>query len=138
MRLVVFTLLVMVSLIHPITTLPLVFYLLLAFYVKRKDSIIFLYALIAGLIIDTLLLRSIGTTSLFLLMALFFVVLYERKFEVVSVQFVLLSSVLATIAYLLLFWPSLFLQNIVVGGVFSVFFFLLFPGEKASDRLRVE
>lgn len=93
--------------------------LLLLFVFTKKPSVFFV-AFICGILLDSMLLRMIGSTSIFYLLFLLIVLLYDRKFEVISLPFVLALSVVGNILYAIYFdTPSLIFQ------IFVTFFMTL-------------
>ncbi len=83
-----------------ITTLSLVLisFLILMIFLKKKS--LFYLALITGVILDIFLLRPLGITSLMLVIFLFLIHLYEKKFETSTNYFVLLFSFFGSLIYL--------------------------------------
>lgn len=109
-----------------LTTLPLVLLALLCLAVARRKPWIFVLAFLTGIGLDILLVRTVGLSSLFFLIFLFIILLYERKYEIRTLPFVMITSFVGTLFYGLLFTlPSLFLQSVlsslVAGGVFLMF-----------------
>lgn len=109
-----------------LTTVPLVLLALLCLAVARKKTWIFPLAFFSGILLDILLVRVVGLTSLFFLVYLFFVLLYDRKYEIRTLPFIMVSAFVGTLLYGVLFsLPMLFIQAIissfVAGGVFMIF-----------------
>src|SRR6266700_5012533 len=93
-------LLLMLTIIEgTITTLPLVLIFLLLLAIRRRDEVVFVVAFISGLVLDILRLHTVGGTSLFLLCFLFLVLLYERKYEIDSLPFVILAAFVGTVGF---------------------------------------
>lgn len=115
-----------------ITTLPLVFIVLLCGAVVYKQTGVLIAALIAGVILDMLLFRIIGVTSIFLLAALMLAFLYERKFEIQSIPFVAVFSFFGSLIYCFIFIKSEVLLQGLVSCILTVSLFLLL---QFSDRL---
>ncbi|HZE86628.1 MAG TPA: rod shape-determining protein MreD [Methylomirabilota bacterium] len=106
-----------------ITTLPLVLLFLLCFASIKKDAIVFPVAFVIGLLLDLLLVHPIGVSSFFFVIFLFFVLLYQRKYEINSYPFVAVASFLGAMVFLLVFgYDNVFLLS-VVSAVFAVIFF---------------
>ena len=63
-------------------TIPLSLILLLNFAIATKKTSVFLAGFICGLILDILLLNPLGQTSIFFVVFLALVFLYERKFDI--------------------------------------------------------
>lgn len=115
-----------------VTTLPLVLLFLLALGIARQDEAVFVLALLAGILLDILALRPVGETGIFYVVFLFLVLLYDRKYEIHSLPFMVVSSFLGSFVYLLLFVrQEIFLQS--VASVFlGVVIFLVFRLSKSS------
>lgn len=92
-----------------VTTVPLALVVLLisGIHVKQKA---FILAFFAGLLLDILLIRNLGITSLFFLIFSALFMLYQRKYEINSYPFVLVSSFAGSYLYLLLFERASILQ----------------------------
>lgn len=103
-----------------ILSIPLTLIVLLLFFVFKKSSEVFLYAFIAGLLLDITHVRTIGVTSIFFVLFLFLVSLYDKKYEICTVPFVMAAALVGSLANAYLFGhQSLLLQGIfgcVVGG----------------------
>jgi hypothetical protein len=86
-----------------VTNLPLVFVCLVILTIAMRNLSLFVLAFLAGTFLDAFALRSIGMTSIFLLLCVFLILLYQRKYEINSYPFVLLSSFVGSLIYLLMF-----------------------------------
>lgn len=75
-----------------ISTIPVVISVLLLMYILYKSAWIFFAAFISGIIIDSATLSQMGVTSMYLVLFVFSIYLYERKFEIQTRQFTILSS----------------------------------------------
>lgn len=97
-----------------ITTLPLMFLVILIFWIISRDTFIFLAAFFVGIVFDILRLGEIGTTSLFFVLFLLVIVLYKRKLEVGTFPFVFFFSFLGAFLFLSLFGNTyVFLQSVI-------------------------
>lgn len=85
-----------------LTTLPLVLLTILigAVILKRNELIGLAFG--AGLILDMLTLKPLGFSSLALVLFVFIIYLYRRKFEIENLIFVLVFSFLGSLIYLLI------------------------------------
>lgn len=98
--------------------LPLSLVFLLILYVYKKPGYIFAAAFFVGMLHDIFLFQPLGRTSLFLLFFLFLVVSYERKFELLTLPFIVFSSFLGSLLFLLLFQGKLLiLQSLIATSV---------------------
>lgn len=112
-----------------ITTIPFFLGLLVVATVVFKKSWVFFLALILGLFLDLVMVRSLGQTGLFLILFTFLLFLYERKFETRTFPFVFISTFLGSMTYLMIFGY----QNVVLQSLAnSLLAVLLF---KISGRL---
>src|SRR5688572_19294963 len=106
-----------------VLSIPIVLVLLLILYITEKDVHIFLIAFIFGVLLDILYVNTIGQSSLFFVIFLFVVMLYERKFEIHTYAFVALSSFLGSMAFLLMNSYSAVLLQALVTSILALFFF---------------
>ncbi len=105
-----------------LTSVPLVLSFLIALYLLKREVWIFPLAFFSGLVLDSLLLRPLGQTSLFFTLFLFLVELYERKFEIKTFSFVFMSSFLGSIAYLIIFGGNIF-PNVLISSFLAYLIF---------------
>ena len=124
---IVFFLLLLVTLMleGTIIVLPLSLSVLLIMYVLSKDTRIVFVGLVAGLVLDAMLVRQFGLTSLFISVFLLVVHLYERKFEVTTYPFVIFASTAGTMLYSIVFTTPVLLGQLVISIVASIILYLL-------------
>lgn len=96
-------LLISIFLEGTMTVLPLVFICLLCLTILMRDQLIFFIAFFAGMLLDAFLLRPIGETSIFFLLVVFLIFLYQRKYEINSYPFVFIASFCGSFLSLLVF-----------------------------------
>ena len=97
-----------------VTTLPLVFLTLLCFAVLTRKEWIFVIAFIAGVLLDAFSFRALGQSSLYFIIYIFLVFLYERKFEISTKYFIFIASFLGSFGFLIIFsYNNLVLQSLV-------------------------
>jgi cell shape-determining protein MreD len=99
-----------------VTSIPVILATVLAYAVVRKSYYIFLVAFIAGIIFDLLVLRQIGQTSLFLTCLLTVIFLYQRKFEINSIYFVVFVSSISAYIYTKIF----VIQNSIIHSLATI------------------
>lgn len=109
--------------ITSVTTLPLVFVAILCLFVLTKKLSVILLAVFLGLILDIFSLNVFGKTSLFFVVFLFLVGLYDRKFEIQTLPFVIISSFLGSTIYLLMFGSYYILWQALVSSLIAVLIF---------------
>lgn len=108
-----------------LTTLPLVLILLVVFYAVKRETWVFVAAFFTGVILDLILVRTIGTSSLFFVSFLFLEELYGRKFETQALPFVLLASFVGSIFYLLILGQTFIFQQSVISSIMALGVFKL-------------
>lgn len=109
--------------LETITTLPLVLIVLLYLAIIFKRPMLFALAFFSGLFLDLFLLRILGQSSLFFIVFLIIVLLYERKFEIKTKPFVFLSTFVGTLFYLLLSNYDYVFAQALVSSVIAVLLF---------------
>lgn len=116
--------------------LPFVLICLLVLAITIKEQWVFFVAFLMGILLDMLSFHLIGLSSLFFLLVLGVVFLYERKFEIQSFFFVGFSSFFSIFFSLLFFGSSFFLLQLVLGVLLSIALFglLVFFSEHASQQ----
>jgi cell shape-determining protein MreD len=82
-----------------ITTVPLLLVIIVLLYIFYRTTWIFFLAFFAGILFDTVSVRPIGLTSIFLLVFLLCVFLYQKKFEIGSYYFIGFMLFVAGIVY---------------------------------------
>jgi cell shape-determining protein MreD len=107
-----------------ITTIPLLLLVLLCLMVLIKANWLFILAFIFGLIFDLLAFKTLGTTSAFLLVVLFLVLLYQSKFEITTGYFVIIAAFLGSLLFLFIqgYTHSILVQAIVSSIIAWLFF----------------
>ena len=105
------------------TSIPLVFLILINLLILEKNSWVFAAAFFSGLALDIFSMRFLGSSSLYFVILLFIISLYERRFEANNVYFVLLASFLGSFLYMIVFSERLILQQAVISAFISAFIF---------------
>lgn len=112
--------------------LPLTFDLLLLYYITTRNPVVFSIAFVAGIVTDMLSVKTVGISSLFFLLVLLIVILYERKFEIQTYPFVFFASLFGGSVYLyFLTYGSVFLPALVNSIIVVMLFRLT---KKISNR----
>ena len=86
-----------------VTTVPLVLVLLLCLTIIKRDGSVFPVAFFAGFFLDVMTVRTLGSSSLFLILFVLLILLYQRKFEITSSLFVGAAAFFGSILYIALF-----------------------------------
>jgi rod shape-determining protein MreD len=120
-----FLILAMIFIEGTIVTVPLTFSILLVLFLLYKRDIVLVYAFVAGLLLDALTVRVIGSTSLFFCIILGIILLYQRKFEITSLFFLMITSFIGSFLYGLLFGLENLVLQSVISVIISVMFFLI-------------
>jgi len=71
-----------------------------------KKNLGFPAAFLTGAVLDILLLNPLGKTSLFLVVFLFIILLYDKKFDIQTFPFVFLASFIGSFVYFIAFQIS--------------------------------
>lgn len=108
-----------------IASWPIVFILLICLAFDKKTWIFFL-AFFGGIILDVMLFRFLGATSLFLATFIFSILLYKKKFEIYTVPFVFSASFLGSGLYLIVFGYNYVLQQGLISALAATLLFILF------------
>ena len=114
-----------------VTSLPLILIFLLCAMIIKKNLALFPIAFFAGILLDILQVRTVGSTSIYFLICLFLVLLYQKKYEINSYPFVAAAGFLGSAGFLLLFGSG----NILIQSIFSVCFAVLLYALAKSTRL---
>jgi len=109
-----------------VTALPLVFISLVILTIATRNLFLFVLAFFAGILLDAFALRQIGLTSIFLLICVFLMLLYQRKYEINSYPFVLLASFVGSVVYLFIFGYGNFLGLAGASVVVALLLFMSF------------
>lgn len=118
-------LLISVFLEGTVTSLPLVLICLICMTIIFRDAVIFLPAFFVGILLDAFALRSIGGTSIFLLLVIFLILLYQRKYEINTYPFVFISSFVGSLLFLTIFGYSGAIVAAFVSGFIAVLLFMI-------------
>ncbi len=124
MWVIVILIIILTLLQGSVTTLPLIILFFLNAAVVTKKNWIFPASFLTGLVIDIFLLNTMGKTSLFLLIFLFVVLLYDKKFDIQTFPFVFLASFIGSLIYLatISHAPNIFIQA-ASSAIISIFLF---------------
>jgi hypothetical protein len=109
-----------------VTTVPLLLIFMTVVLVLRRRLWVFGLAFLGGLILDALKVHELGGMSIFFVVWLFFILLYERKYEIATVQFVFVSLFFGSLLYLWIFgYSDLFLQSIGAALIGVIIFIMM-------------
>lgn len=106
--------------------LPITLVCLLCWAIAKRDASVFLGAFFAGIVLDIFALRAIGSTSLFFLLFIFLILLYQKKYEINSYPFVFVASFLGSLGFLGVFgYGNIFFQALITSVLALLFFTLV-------------
>lgn len=118
-----------------VTTLPLVFLTVLCLAVLTSKEWIFVIAFIAGVLLDALSFRALGQSSLYFILYIFLVFLYERKFEISTKYFIFIASFLGSFGFLIIFsYNNLILQSLMSSIIGVLIFSILSRFHKNVEK----
>lgn len=122
--LIIFILLTLAAVVFSgITTIPFSIGLLTVAAVLSKKSWVFFLALGLGLFLDLISIRPLGYTGLVLMIFVFIVFLYERKFETQTITFIFSAVFIGSLIYLKIFdYQQIFLQS-AINSLLAILFF---------------
>lgn len=108
------------------TTIPVALSVLLVLYIFNTDSWVFFAAFVCGLLLDFVLLRTAGITSLIFISFLLLINLYEKKFEIKTTHFILFFSFIGSLVYLEIYKQNYVIQQSIVNSLIAVLIFKVF------------
>lgn len=100
-------------------SLPLVLLSLILLGVLFREEWIFPVAFVMGILLDMLSFHTLGMSSIFFVVMLGIIFLYQRKYEIQSIQFVTISTFLAALSYGFIFSSTYVLGQAVVLGILA-------------------
>lgn len=117
-----------------ITTLPLVLVGLLCLTIMKREPMIFVVAFLSGLILDLLTVHPVGLSSLYFIVFVFLIFLYQRKYEINSYQFVGVLAFIGSFVFLSIFGGgNLFFQSLISAIIAIILFAIMSLGTKRGD-----
>lgn len=106
--------------------IPFVLIILLVIFLRFKNQGIFFLAFVMGILLDSLNIQRLGISSLLFLLFLFCVSLYEKKYQIKTLPFVIISSFFGVLSYSYIIYHSYSIWIVTLLGTFTgVFLFLL-------------
>lgn len=115
MKLITLALLISILFESIFTTIPLTLLIILFITIVLRDSDIFIFAFLSGLLLDILAFRNPGISSVIFITLITLIFLYQRKFEIESFNFMVLISFSGTLVYLFIIGAS----NLIFQTLFS-------------------
>lgn len=99
--------------------------LLILFFIFLNKIFIFFLSFLTGILIDSLSFSFLGERSIYFLIILFLVFLYQKKFEVKNFWFVTISCFMGLLFYNLIFYFKFYFLFDLIVGFLSGFIFLI-------------
>lgn len=120
-------------------SLPCVLLILILLTILIKELWLFPVAFGMGLLLDIMLFHTVGISSIFFVIILGIIFLYDRKFEVQSIPFVIVFSFVAALCFGFIFqtgngFLSALISSLFSGGIFWTIA-LISKGEKKNYKL---
>lgn len=119
----ILALLISILLESTVMTLPLAFILLLCYSVLKRTDKVFISAFFTGIFLDIFTVRTLGSTSIYFLIVFAIVLLYQRKYEIVSYPFVAVSTFVGSYLYLRLIADS---ESLTLPGISMIIALMIF------------
>ncbi len=111
-----------------VTTVPLVLICLLCLLLVKRGPSVFAVAFLAGMFLDILTVKVLGTSSLFFIIFLFLILLYQRKYEINSYPFVAAAAFLGSVLFLLVFGYGNWFWQSVISSLLALLLFGVLKG----------
>jgi hypothetical protein len=123
-----------------IATFPFALISLLSLTILFRRSWVFPLAFSTGLFLDISQVRPLGASSIFFIVFIFMLFLYARKFEIQTMPFVIFSSFLGSLGYLLVFSYNHVFEQALLSSLIAVLLFKILSSKfKAqSENLQLK
>lgn len=115
MKLITLSLLISILFESVFTTIPLTLLIILFITIVLRESDVFIFAFLSGLLLDIFSYRALGISSAIFATLITLIFLYQRKFEIESFNFLVLISFSGTLVYLFITGAS----NLIFQTLFS-------------------
>lgn len=126
LAIIILTFFIVLLLESTLLNFPLVLVMHIVYFVRNKVSEVFISALFWGLLLDILNVRRIGLSSTYILIVLFLILLYDRKYTINTLQFILISTFVASSGFVWLMQsPEPFVSVITATLTSGIIFILL-------------
>jgi hypothetical protein len=99
-----------------ILNLPLILLVLIPLTVIYRNYLIFIVAIIFGILLDILSFKSIGASSIFFCTFIFLILMYDRRFEITTNYFIIFASFFGSLSFIIFYGY----HNIILGTMISV------------------
>lgn len=115
MKLITLSLLISILFESVFTTIPLTLLIILFITIVLRESDVFIFAFLSGLLLDIFSYRALGISSAIFVTLITLIFLYQRKFEIESFNFLVLISFSGILVYLFVTGAS----NLIFQTLFS-------------------
>jgi rod shape-determining protein MreD len=129
-----FALLFFSVLLESFSTFPFVLILLVFLSIHLPKSNVLFLAFLGGILLDILLFRSLGISSIFLVVFTFLTLSYQNKFEADTTAFVGLFSFVGSFLYLLLTSQEYPLFISIVSAALSSLIYFIYKNRLGGKR----
>ncbi len=122
-----------------LTSIPLVFILLVAFVPFYRNNFMFFLAFLFGLLLDFFAFRDVGISSIFFVSFIFLMLLYQSKLEISTNYFVFIATFLGSFLYIFIFsFQGYIILEALTSAVFGILIFNIFKRIKnAPDKFHL-
>jgi cell shape-determining protein MreD len=102
-----------------------------------RNSDGFIVAFLAGLLLDVFLLRPLGESSVYFLIVLFLIFMYEKKYEVNSLLFMTLATGVTSCIYFVIFPVPGSLSQVITATLLGGFLYILLHIKKTKKQASI-
>ncbi len=126
MNTIVFFLAISILIESSVATLPLALLIILFASIWIRNSDMFLIAFFAGFFLDILAFKHFGWSSMYFIFFVYAIFLYQRKFEIMTLSFVMLAGFIGSLGYLIMQGAGVAVFQALICAVFSSVSFFVF------------
>ena len=109
--------------------------ILILFFIFLNKIFIFLSSFLAGILIDSFSFSFLGERSIYFLLILFLIFLYQNKFEIKNFWFIIISCFIGAFFYNLIFYAKLYFLFDFLIAFLSGFIFMILNRIIKSDEI---
>ena len=109
--------------------------ILILFFIFLNKIFIFLSSFLAGILIDSFSFSFLGERSIYFLLILFLIFLYQNKFEIKNFWFITISCFIGAFFYNLIFYAKFYFLFDFLIAFLSGFIFLILNRIIKSDEI---
>jgi cell shape-determining protein MreD len=116
---------------------PLVLICLLCLAILKKDSVVYLVGFFSGIFLDILTVQTVGQRSIFFIVFIFLILLYQRKYEINSYPFVAASGFFGSLIYSFIFGYSHFFWWSLISCLIASILFMVLRGRLTPQKISI-